>query len=161
MTLVLAAVGLVGLVVVLLGLVLGDVVDALDVTGGYLSVAVLGGAASAFGIAGAATSSATGSPAGALLVGVLAGLLMGVFALLVTRAVARTGTDRALTASDLLGRQGVVVSPVRAGTYGEVRVRVGGHPLKLAARADHDLPVGAEVFVVETLSAGAVRIRPL
>lgn len=150
-------VGLVGLSLVGLSLLLDDVVD----TGGDLTAAVLGGAAAAFGLAGGSWAAATGALVPAVLVGLLAGAVLGTGALLLTRALTRGGTDRALTSRDLLGVEGVVLSTVRPGTYGEVSLRVGGHPLKLAARAERELLPGTPVLVVETLSSTAVRVLPL
>lgn len=154
-------VGLLGLVLVAVSLLLDDVVDGLGLAGGDLPAAVLGGAAAAFGIAGGSWSAATGGTLSAALVGLVASALLGTGALLLTRALTQGATDRALTSRDLLGVEGVVLSTVRPGTYGEISLRVGGHPLKLAARAERELLPGAPVLVVESLSSTAVRVLPL
>ncbi|HEU0101284.1 MAG TPA: hypothetical protein VFR07_03115 [Mycobacteriales bacterium] len=155
------AVGLLGLALVAISLLLDDVVDGLGLAGGDLTAAVLGGAAAAFGIAGGSWAAATGGTASAVLVGLVAGGVLGTAALLLTRALTRGTTDRALTSRDLLGVEGVVLSTVRPGTYGQILLRVGGHPLKLAARAERELLPGTPVLVVESLSSTAVRVLPL
>lgn len=151
------AVGLLGLGLVAVSLLLDDLVDA----GGDLTATVLGGAAAAFGIAGGCWAAATGGTGSAVLVGLVAAGLLGTGEVLLTRALTRGATDRALTARDLLGVEGVVLSTVRPGTYGEISLRVGGHPLKLSARAERELLPGTPVLVVETLSSTAVRVLPL
>ncbi len=152
-------VGLVGAALLLLTLVLGDVLDVPDVGGGVLSGVVLGGATGAFGLVGATVEGATG-PGAAAAAGTAGALVMGALALAIGRSLTRMRSDRARTAADLLGVEGVVVTPVRAGSYGEVRLRVGGHPLKLSATAERDLAAGSPVLVVETLSSTAVRVLP-
>ena len=153
-------VGLVGVAVLLVTLLLDDVLEVPDLVGGVLSGVVLGGAATAYGIAGAtATAAGAGLPVAAGA-GLLAGLALGGVALVLTRAMTGMATDRALTTADLVGVDGVVVTHVRAGRFGEVALRVGGHPLKLNATAEADLPAGSPVFVVETLSPTAVRVLP-
>ena len=56
-------------------------------------------------------------------------------------------------------RLGVVVTPIPAGGYGEVRVRIGGQPVKLNARAEQPVPLGARVFVVEAPSDTSVVVE--
>lgn len=77
-----------------------------------------------------------------------------------SRAVRNMRTDATPTRQDLVGTQGVVVTQVPAGDgYGEVRVRLGGQPVKLYARAERALPAGAAVFVVEALSETSVVVE--
>ncbi|EXG82693.1 hypothetical protein [Cryptosporangium arvum] len=70
-------------------------------------------------------------------------------------------TDPTPGRADLVGAIGVVVTPIAPPGYGEVRVRVGGQPVKLHARADEALPLGADVFVVEATSHASVVVEPL
>jgi membrane-bound ClpP family serine protease len=58
-------------------------------------------------------------------------------------------TDATPTRSDLVGRLGVVVTSIPAAGYGEVRITIGGQPVKLNARSDKPVAMGARVFVIE------------
>jgi membrane protein implicated in regulation of membrane protease activity len=68
-------------------------------------------------------------------------------------------TDATPTRADLVGRLGVVVTPINPGGYGEVRVSLGGQPVKLNARSDQHVPLGARVFVVEAISDTSVIVE--
>ena len=68
-------------------------------------------------------------------------------------------TDATPTRTDLVGRLGVVVTPIPAEGYGEVRITIGGQPVKLYAKADHPVPLGARVFVVEAPSDTSVVVE--
>lgn len=160
---VLIVVGVVGLLVLLVSLVLGDVLDgALDaLTGDAFSTAVLGAFVAALGFGGA-TVDALGAPAWlSLVVGVGAGVLAGWFAAWLTRLVRDGGSDATPEADDVLGREGQVVSDVPADGYGTVRVLVGGHVVRLNARADAALPAGTAVHVTSVLSPTAVTVAPV
>ena len=65
------------------------------------------------------------------------------------RAAGRMRTDATPTRSDLVGRLGVVVTTIPAEGYGEVRITIGGQPVKLNARSDKPVAMGARIFVVE------------
>jgi hypothetical protein len=57
-------------------------------------------------------------------------------------------TDGTLTASDLVGVAGVVLTRIPSDGYGEVRIHLSGQPLKLSATADTTLPKGAPIRVL-------------
>ena len=63
------------------------------------------------------------------------------------------------TRADLVGRMGVVVTPIPVQGYGEVRVSIGGQPVKLNARADRPVALGARVFVIEAPSDTSVVVE--
>jgi hypothetical protein len=65
-------------------------------------------------------------------------------------------TDDTPQRSDLIGTNGVVVSPIPAGGYGEVRLHLGGHRLKFNARADAPMAIGTPVLVIEAPSDTSV-----
>ena len=155
--------GVVGLVVLLVSLVLGDVLDgALDaLAGDAFSTAVLGGFVAAFGF-GAAIADSAGAPLlVSVPVGVVAGVAVGWLAAWLTRLVRDGGSDGTLEADDLLGREGQVVSAVPADGYGTVRVLVGGHVVRLNARADEAIEPGTAVHVTSVLSPTAVTVAPV
>ncbi len=75
-----------------------------------------------------------------------------------TRAVRNAPTDRAPGPQDLIGATGVVVTPIPGGSYGEIVVQVGGHRMKLSARAAESIAAGADVVITHSLSATSVRV---
>jgi membrane protein implicated in regulation of membrane protease activity len=156
-------IGLVGLVLLVVSLVLGDVLDgALDVLASdAFSSAVLGGFVSAFGF-GAATAEALGfGLVVALPVGVVSGTVVGWFAAWLTRLL-RTGDEgHAVATESTVGFEGDVVTGVPADGFGVVRVVVGGHTLRLNARAERPLEAGTRVHVTGVLSPTAVTVAPV
>jgi membrane protein implicated in regulation of membrane protease activity len=120
---------------------------------GALSVPSIAGFVGAFGFGGALAAALTGGGALAVLVGLVVGVVVAVPSAIGTLALARVAsrmrTDATPTRTDLLGRLGVVVTPIPEQGYGEVRVSLGGQPVKLNARSDKAIALGARVFVVE------------
>jgi len=155
--------GVAGLAVLALSLVVGDLFGgALDaLAGDAFSSAVLGGFVSALGF-GSALAQALGAPLGlAVVVGVVAGLLLGWLASWLTRVVRGSASDDTLVADDVLGREGRVVIEVPDGGYGTVQVLVGGHVVRLNARAEVPMTAGTPVHVTSVLSPTAVTVAPL
>lgn len=156
-------IGLAGLVLLGVSLVLGDLFDGLldALAGDVFSSAVLGGFTSAFGF-GAAIAASTGAPlVVSLPVGAVAGVALGWFAAWLTRLVRDGGSDGTPEADDVLGREGTVVSEIPAEGFGTVRVQVGGHVVRLNARADQGVGPGTLVHVTGVLSPTAVTVAPV
>jgi membrane protein implicated in regulation of membrane protease activity len=157
-------VGGIGIAVLAASLLVGDLIHLghPDADGPFSlpSVAAFVGA---FGFGGALAASLIGSGAFAMVVGVVAGVAVAFPAALGTaalaRAVSRMHTDATPTRAALIGRLGVVVTPITEGGYGEVRISIGGQPVKLNARADGPVPLGAHVFVVEAPSDTSVVVE--
>lgn len=156
-------VGIVGAALVVLTLLFGDLLDGVlegvDLGGGIFSTPVIGGFLAAFGLAGALTVGALGAVAAAL-VGVVAGLVLGAATFGFTRRVMTMSTDATPRTADLVGRRGRVLVRVPEGGYGQVRVPYLGQQFQLSARATTPLQAGADVVVVEVLSATAVLVAP-
>jgi membrane protein implicated in regulation of membrane protease activity len=161
----LLVVGALGLGVLLLSLVIGELGDLAGDADGPFSVpalaALLGGVG--FGGAAAATLLPADLPdAGRLGLALAIGLAVAVplawAALRLSRALRDMPTTETLTRHHLLGAQGVVVSAVPSPGFGEVRLFVAGQQLKFAARSDVPLPTGTPVYVVEALSETAVEV---
>lgn len=156
-------IGVVGLVLVGASLVVGDLLDgALDaLSGDAFSSAVIGGFVAAFGF-GAAIVDALGlGLLVAIPVGIAAGVAFGWFAARLTRLLRDGTSDGAPAADDTVGLEGRVVTDIPDGGFGTVRVLVGGHPMRLNARADRPLEAGAQVHVTGTLSPTAVTVAPV
>lgn len=156
-------IGTIGLVVLAISLVAGDLFDgALDMLAGdVFSSAVIGAFVAATGFGGAAAQ-ALGAPAPvAVPAGLVAGGLFGWFAVWLTRLIRTGGSDATLTTEDSVGRAGRVVTGIPADGFGVVNVLIGGHVLRLNARAEQPLEAGTEVHVTSVLSPTAVTVAPM
>ena len=155
-------IGGVGVLVLGLSVLIGDLFHFghPDVAGPF-SLPAIAGFIGAFGFAGAAVAAATGSDG--LLVPVAAGVVAAVPTAWVATRLARLAmnmrTDATPTKNDMIGITGVVVTPIDADRYGEVRISLGGQPVKVSARADRPIPLGARVFVVEATSPTSVIVE--
>jgi membrane protein implicated in regulation of membrane protease activity len=132
----------------------------------FFSLEAMAGFLGALGFAGAIASEllgarTPGTVAVSAAVGVLAALPTAYFAIRLSRAARNMHTDATPTRADLVGTLGVVVTPIYTTGYGEVRVRLGGQPIKLYAKADRPLPAGAEIFVIEASSETSVVVEPV
>lgn len=155
-------IGGVGVVVLALSVLIGDLFhfghpDA----AGPFSVPAIAGFIGAFGFAGAIVGAATGTDS--LLVPVVAGVVAAVptawLATRLARAAMNMRTDATPTQQDMIGTTGVIVTPITGKGFGEVRISLGGQPVKLSARADKPIPLGARVFVVEATSSTSVIVE--
>jgi hypothetical protein len=156
-------IGLVGVVLLAVSLVLGDLLDGVfnALTGDIFSSAVVGGFVAAFGF-GAALMDGLGTPGVVSIpVGIGAGVLASWFTLWLTRLVRDGSSDATLTPDDALGRSGRVISHIPDGGFGTVRVLIGGHVVQLNARAAQPIPTGTEIHVTEVLSPTAVLVAPV
>ncbi|GAB2773504.1 hypothetical protein GCM10027020_28490 [Nocardioides salsibiostraticola] len=159
--------GIVGLLLLTASLLLGDLFDGvLDglfdaLAGDIFSTAVIGAFVSAFGFGGAIAVGSGLPGLVAIPIGIASGVGFGWFAVWLTRLIRDGGSDGTPHTSDVLGRDGTVISPIPADGYGTVRVLLGGHVLRLNARADRPLDTGVEIHVTNILSPTAVDVAPL
>lgn len=165
-TLVFLVIGGLGVLVLAVALLGGEFLHFghVDLDGGLWSTEALAGFAGAFGFAGAIANEVLGGDSAAAAIGggatgVLAAVPTAYLAVRLSKAARNMRTDATPTRTDLIGTLGVVVTPIPAQGYGEVRVRLGGQPVKLNARADRPLPMGAHVFVVEAPSETSVVVE--
>lgn len=159
-------VGVVGLLLLLTSLLLGDllegVADVFDFDGGaYLSGPAIGGFLAAFGFGAAVIDYNTDwGSGGSALGGVGAGVVMGGVVGLVTRSLMHTPTDESTRAADLLGGRATVVTRIPEQGYGEVSLVHAGHLMKLSARAGASLPEGTDVVITSVVSPTSVVVAP-
>jgi membrane protein implicated in regulation of membrane protease activity len=155
-------IGGIGVAVLALSVVMGDLFhfghpDA----AGPFSVPAVAGFIGAFGFAGAAVSAVTGSSSA--LVPAAAGLVAAVpaawFAGRLARMAMNMRTDATPTQRDMIGTTGVIVTPITGNGFGEVRISLGGQPVKLSARSERPIPLGARVFVIEATSPTSVIVE--
>jgi hypothetical protein len=159
-------IGVVGLILLVASLVLGDVLDGLtDVfdldAGGYLSGPAIGAFLGAFGFGAALidynTDLGTGASAvGGLVIGAAIGGVVG----LTTRTLMHLPTDASVRAADLVGARATVITRIPENGYGEVTLVQAGQLMKLAARADGTVREGVEVTVTSVLSSTSVVVAP-
>jgi membrane protein implicated in regulation of membrane protease activity len=155
-TIIFLAIGALGIMVAAITLLGGSLFDIGD---GFFSTEAAAAFVAGFGFASAAAYALAGSTVGVIGAGGLGVIVAVPLAFLAARMVERVGnmpTDATPTATDLAGARGVVVTPVPAGGFGEVRVRVGGQPMKLYARATKPIALGAAITVTEALSETSV-----
>jgi membrane protein implicated in regulation of membrane protease activity len=157
-------IGGIGVVILAASLFLGDVLHLGDPElDGPFSVPSVAGFVGAFGFGGAIAASILGGGVVSVIVGVVAGMIIAVPSAIGTVALARAAgrmrTDATPTRTDLIGRIGVVVTPIPQQGYGEVRISMGGQPVKLNAKSDKPVALGARVFVVEAPSDTSVVVE--
>lgn len=162
---VLLVLGSLGLLVVVAGVFLGELLDgAVDgLLPGDLGpgvTAAAGAGLAAFGFGTALALRTDGLPSGvAYALGTGGAVGVGAVSFLASRALIGPAS-RPSRSSDLYGVFGTVVSDIPAGGLGEVALVHGGSRLKLAARADAPLAAGTSVYVLEILSETAVVVAP-
>lgn len=159
-------IGGVGLAIVVVSLVVGEVFDGLfdaidlDVGGGLLSGPVIGAFLAAFGFGAALVMYATGAGAAlGALAGLGSGLVVGGIALALTRSLMAMPTDATLRSADLVGASATVVTRIPADGLGEVTLTHLGQLLKLSARAAEPIPAGVPVVVAAVLSSSSVLVE--
>ena len=150
----------IGLTFLLVSVVFDGLLDFFDLDTPFLSGTAIAAFLSAFGLTGMLLPDSWGT-GGVVAAAAAAGVIVGGGAGLGMRAMQNTKTDANVSAANVVWSNGTVVSPIRAGSYGEVAVTVAGHRMKYNALADTDIPLGAAVTVTQTLSPSAVKVAPL
>lgn len=158
------AIGAVGLVILLLSILLGDVIDGvfdLDMLGGDLfSVAGLAAFLGSFGFGGVISLSIVDVTWIAVVVGVVAGILAAWGATALTRWLKRSENHSTFKSTSLVGATARVITDIPAGGFGEVRIIGSGQTRKRAARSDVPIMAGTEVWVSAIVSPTAVEVTP-
>ncbi|WP_299443313.1 hypothetical protein [uncultured Phycicoccus sp.] len=153
-------IGGIGILLLLVSFVLGDILDGvLDSIGpeAFSGLAIAGFLA-AFGFVGALTLD-TGASAGvAIIAGLVAGVAAGAGAGYASSRLMRGGDESTVRTSGLVGLSGTVVEAVPADGYGMVSVTAAGHITRLNARCEEPLPGGTAVVVTAVLSPTSVMV---
>ncbi|NUR71946.1 MAG: hypothetical protein HOU81_14090 [Hamadaea sp.] len=154
-------VGAIGLGLLALAMLGGELFD-FDGADTVLSTEVVAAVLAGFGFTAAFVSALPGVdlPLALLaIIGAIGAVPVAYLAWLLTGRARNMPTDATPNRTDLVGRSGLVVTEIRAGGYGEVRVRIGGQQVKLNALADDPIPAGRFVLVVEAPSDTSVKVR--
>jgi len=160
-------IGIVGLLLLVASLVLGDLLDGLtdllDIDGGgYLSGPAIGAFLGAFGFGAAVINHNTGwGSGGSALGGIATGVVVGGLVGVTTQALMHMPTDEPVRAADLLGARATVVTRIPEAGFGEVTLVQAGQLMKLSARADGSLREGTQVTVAAVLSSTSVVVAPV
>lgn len=153
-------IGGVGIVLLLISLIVGDVLDgAFEFGGDLFSGAALAGFLGAFGFVGALTLGGTDSTPIAIGVGIASGLVIGALVGWVSLRLKRGGDESNVRTTELTGRSGTVIIAIPEEGYGEVSVVASGHITKLNARASEPISAGTPVTVTAVLSATSVMVE--
>ena len=154
--------GIIGIVVVGVALLLGDVIEgALNVDfmdGDLFSLAGMAAFIGAFGFGGYITLALVDATWLAVVVGIVAGGLAGWGATALTRWLKRSESTTSFQTHSLIGAPGRVITDIPAEGFGEVQIQ-GPHGLdKWSARAAVPIPAGAEVWVSGVVSPTALEV---
>ena len=157
-------IGGVGVALVLLALIIGDVLDGLfhlDVLGGDLfSFSSIAAFVGAFGFGGALGLALIDNTLVAVIVGVVIGALAAWGAVSLTKALKSGENEASFRSDSMIGHAGQVITAIPEGGYGEIRISVGGHVRKLSAKSVLPVDAGQEVWVSSILSPTAVEVTP-
>lgn len=155
-------VGAIGLGIVLVSLVVGDLFEAANVfDSDVASLGTLAAFAGALGFTGAAAEGLGAGLPLAMGLGAVVGFIVAAASIALTRRLRATRTDATITKSDVIGVEGRVLTPIPAEGMGEVMLRLGGQQIKYAARSHRNLAAGERVWVTAALSATAVEVTPV
>jgi membrane-bound ClpP family serine protease len=139
--------------------------DFLDIDGPFpveAIAAMLGAFGFAAAVASATLDARTPLPLlAASGLGALVALPAGWLALRLAQAARQMPTDATPVRDDLIGLIGTVVTSIPEHGYGEVRVVLGGQPVKLYATAEGAMPTGTKVFVITAPSETSVFVEKL
>lgn len=157
-------VGVIGVLLLVVALVVGDLVDGLFEslgTGGLFSTEALAAFLGALGFGGAIALDVTGSTTLALVVGLVSGVALGGVAGWASKRLYDGAHSGATSTHDLVEQIGTVLSDIPAEGYGVVSLTTAGHLTRVNARSSAAVPAGTTVTVVSVLSPTAVQVEPL
>lgn len=165
-TLAFLVIGGVGLALLVISLVVGDLLHlgGVDADGPFSVPAIaafIGGIGFIGAIPASIINSSLGTAPTVLLsggIGLVGAIPISWGAIRLTRGLMNMRTDPTLNETALVGALGTVVTPISANGYGEVRIGVQGNDLKYAARSATPLAIGTPIYVVEALSPTSVEV---
>lgn len=153
-------IGAVGIVLLLVSLIVGDLLDGLlDFGGDLFSGAALAGFLGAFGFAGALVYDQSDNMGLSIGLGLVAGVVAGAGAGWASYQLKQGGDEANVRTGDLTGSNGTVISDIPAQGYGEVSIVASGHITKLNARAPEALAAGTPITITAVLSATSVLVE--
>lgn len=153
-------IGGIGILLLLITLVLGDVLDGvLDFGGDLISGPALAAFLGAFGFGGALALGAGASMGVAIAVGLAVGALLGAGAGFVSAQLHKGGDESNVRTASLVGRDASVVTAIPESGFGTVSIVAAGHITSLNARAQEAIPAGTPVIISAVLSPTSVAVQ--
>lgn len=155
-------IGAVGVALVLVTLVVGDLLDGvlhLDALDSDLfSISSLSAFIGAFGFGGALGLAAFDNMILAVLIGAVVGALAAWGAVTLTKKLKSDGAS--FRSDSMIGHSARVITAIPERGYGEITINVAGHVRKITAKSEQPIPYGTEVWVSAILSPTAVEVTP-
>lgn len=157
-------IGAIGIILLLVFLLIGEVGDLLSsaegIGSGWFSGGALAGFLGALGFVGAMVLALTDSVGIAVVAGVFGGVAFGALAGWLTNLL-RKGDAGAPRSSSVVGQVATVLHPIPEAGYGAVNLVVNGQITRLNARCSEPLPAGSEVVITAVLSPTSVMVEPM
>jgi hypothetical protein len=157
------AIGVLGIVLLLISLIVGEhlhgIFDALG-GGDWFTGSSLAAFLGALGFGGAIVQQLTNNTVLSVLGGVVLGVAFGGLIAYGMHRLRLMDTGGVVTTRELLNAPGVVLSDIPADGFGEIRVTRQGQMMKLNAKSALPLGTGTQVTVIDVLSATAVVVEP-
>lgn len=155
-------IGAVGVVLVVVALLIGDVLDGvfhLDALDSDLfSLSSLAAFVGAFGFGGALGMALIDHAGFAVVIGLVVGALAAWLAIRLTKMLKSDDSAVSFRSDSMIGHSGRVVTAIPADGYGEISLSVAGHVRKFSAKSALPVEAGAEVWVSGILSPTAVEV---
>lgn len=155
-------IGSVGVVLVVVALLIGDVLDGvfhLDALDSDLfSLSSVAAFVGAFGFGGALGLALIDHIGFAVVVGLVVGALAAWLAIRLTKALKSDDSAVSFRSDSMIGHSGRVVTAIPADGYGEISLSVAGHVRKFSAKSALPVEAGAEVWISGILSPTAVEV---
>jgi membrane-bound ClpP family serine protease len=157
------AIGVLGIVLLLISLIVGEhlhgIFDALG-GGDWFTGSSLAAFLGALGFGGAIVQQLTNSTLLSVVGGITLGVVFGGLVAVGMTKLRLMETGGAVTTRELLDAPGVVLSDIPAQGFGQIRVTRQGQMMKLNAKSALPLATGTQVKVIDVLSATAVVVEP-
>ncbi|MDO5501816.1 MAG: hypothetical protein Q4G67_01460 [Actinomycetia bacterium] len=154
-------IGGIGILLLLITLVLGDVLDGiLDFGGDLISGPAVAAFLGAFGFGGALAVNAGLSTGAAVGIGVAVGVVIGAGAGFASAQLTKGGDESNVRTASLVGRPATVVTSIPEAGFGTVSIVASGHITSLNARAMQPIAAGTPVTITAVLSATSVSVEP-
>lgn len=151
-------IGGIGVLLLLVTLVIGDVLD-FDFGGELVSGPALAAFLGAFGFGGALALNAGASTGIAVVVGLVVGALIGLGAGFASAQLTKGGDESNVRTGGLVGRHATVVTAIPDGGFGTVSIVASGHITSLNARSTEAIAAGTPVVIRGVLSATSVAVE--
>lgn len=161
MTAIFIGCAIVGLIILGLAIVIGEILEGLfeAIDSDIFSPLSLGSSTSIFGLTGLGLLEMAINPIGALLGAVAAAAIAAIITVKVMHALMKSDSRDSVSSAELVGLAGHVVTDIPADGYGTIKVLASGHDTRLNAKANKPIESGQKVRVVEVLSPTSVRVE--